>query len=217
MRARPFIGMTLALSAAVMTGTWAQVSRPSPLPVVPARQTIKDLKSAYQSETAAREKYAAYALQAREEGYRDVAALFRAASEAERIHARNYRAVLLKLGVSEAPGAEAGFYRRTPGLTAENLWDALTAESLERNYIYPEMIKRAASEGQREAVRCFTYALHAETQHVALYRWTLENLTASPRTIVYYVAPGCGATYANVPPPVCPLCGAPATRFERFE
>jgi rubrerythrin len=213
MRARLLVGMTLALSAAVMTGTWARAPMPSPLPVLPARQTIKDLKIAYKSETTAEAKYAAYALQAGEEGYRDVAALFRAASAAERIHARNYRAVLLKLGVEP----EAGFYRRTPGLTAENLWDALTAESFERDYIYPEMIKQATSEGQREAVRTFNYAIHAERQHVVLYRWALENLTSGPRAVAYYVAPGCGGTYANVPPPVCPLCGAPAARFERFE
>src|SRR5712691_1737369 len=107
------VGVTLAVSIALLSGTMGLARRQPPLPVLPARQTIADLKTAYKGATFAHAKYEDYVLKAQEEGYRDAAALFQAASEAERIHARNHRAVLLKLGVQP----EAGFYHRTPGST----------------------------------------------------------------------------------------------------
>ena len=101
MRVRLLLGATLALAGTGLAATMALESQLFP---ESASQTIEDLKIAYMGETTANAKYAAYALKAREEGYKDVAALFRAASEAERIHARKHRAVLMELGAHPAPG-----------------------------------------------------------------------------------------------------------------
>ena len=213
MIARLSVGVTLVLSAAVLTGTFALAGQLSPTPAPPASRTIEDLKTAYKGETTAHAKYAAYALKAQEEGYKGAATLFRAAAEAERIHAGNHRAVLVKLGVQPISGS----YRGMPGSTAENLRDAIKGESYERDSMYPEMIKHATAEGQTEAVRSLTYALNAERQHAALYRQALANLGRSGTPTVYYVAPTCGATYANAPPAYCPTCGIPGSRFKRFQ
>lgn len=212
MIARLSVGVTLALCAAVLTGTLTLAGQLSPKPVLPASRTIEDLKTAYKGETTAHAKYAAYALKAQEEGFKGAATLFRAAAEAERIHARNHRAVLVKLGVQPIPGV----YRGTPGSTAVNLRDAIKGESYERDTMYPEMIQHATAEGQPEAVRSLTYALNAETQHAMLYRQALANLRRGGPATVYYVAPTCGATYANAPPASCPTCGIPGSQFKRF-
>src|SRR5690242_19159279 len=103
---------------------------PATLAVAAPTRTIEDLKTAYLGETTARQKYAAYARQADQEGYKEVAALFRAASEAERIHARNHKAALATLGVTDP---QVGSYTQTPGTTRENLADAIRSETYERD------------------------------------------------------------------------------------
>lgn len=209
MIARLMGGSIVVLSMAVFVGTLAIARQQSP---APAGQTIEDLKTAYLGETTTRARYAAYAEKAQEEGHRNVAVLFRATAEAERVHARNHKAALLQLGVQP----RAGVYRGSPAGTAENLQDALQDEAYERDTMYPEMIRHATAEGQTEAIRSFTYAMNAERQHATLYRKALENLGRTPTHSIYFVCPTCGATFANVRPSPCPTCGTFASRFKLF-
>jgi rubrerythrin len=209
MIARLLGGSIVVLSMAVFAGTLAVARQQSP---VPAGQTIEDLKTAYGGETTTQARYAAYAEKAQEEGHRNVAVLFRATSEAERVHARNHKAVLLKSGVQPT----AGVYHGSPASTAENLQDALRGEAYERDTLYPEMIRHATAEGQTEAIRSFTYAINAERQHASLYRRALENLGRTPTYSIYFVCPTCGATYLNFRPSPCPTCGTLSSRFKLF-
>jgi rubrerythrin len=186
------------------TGNW-----PDTLPDI--RSTVGDLKIAYRSETVTRAKYAAFARRADSEEYKDVAQLFRAVAESERIHARNHAAVLNRLGVKPA----AGVYTKTPGTTGENLRDAVEGESRECDAMYPAMIQRAGAEEQADAVRSMLYALNAEKQHAALYEQALERLRPRPTGSAYHVCPTCGATYANAAPPTCPTCSMAGVRFQR--
>jgi rubrerythrin len=202
MQLKRFVNTTVSIGALVLLAT-AAFAAPS--------RTIADLKTAYVGETTAHEKYAAYARQADREGYLGVAALFRAASEAERIHARNHRAVLAKLGVSDL---RAGTYDQTPGTTRENLADAIQGETYERDTMYPAMLRHARAEGQPEAIRSLTFARNAERQHAALYAAALQDLNQMRSGAVFSVCPVCGATFKGAAPLACPTCGTDREKFE---
>jgi len=57
-------------------------------------KTEENLKTAFAGESQANRKYLAFAKKAAEEGYSQVAKLFRAAAEAETVHAHNHLKVL---------------------------------------------------------------------------------------------------------------------------
>jgi rubrerythrin len=196
------------ISTTLMT---AVLALPATLALAAPTQTIDDLKTAYLGETTARQKYAAYSRQADWEGYKEVAALFRATSEAERIHARNHKAALVKLGVTDPL---AGSYIETPGTTRENLADAIRGETYERDTMYPAMLQHAMAESQPEAVRSLTFARDAERQHAALYTTARRDLSQKRPGTVFSVCPVCGATFKGAAPLACPTCGTEREKFE---
>jgi len=53
-------------------------------------KTEKDLQDAFAGESQANRKYLAFAKKADQEGYKQIAKLFRAAAEAETVHAHNH-------------------------------------------------------------------------------------------------------------------------------
>ena len=57
----------------------------------PRRSTLDNLQAAFNGESNANARYLAFAKKADEEGYGQVASLFRAAARAEEIHAANAR------------------------------------------------------------------------------------------------------------------------------
>ena len=67
-------------------------------PVSETATTIDNLQTAFNGESNASARYLAFAKKADEEGYGEVASLFRAAAKAEEIHARNHAEVIEKLG-----------------------------------------------------------------------------------------------------------------------
>ncbi|MGC8668814.1 MAG: rubrerythrin family protein [Chthonomonadales bacterium] len=173
-------------------------------------RSVEDLKTAYKGETTAHSKYLAYAAKADAEGYAYVATLFRAASQAESIHARNHKRALAELGVRHpVPGKYTG----TPGTTAENLKDAIKGETYEKDTMYPKMIADAEAENAGGALQSFRYALAAEKQHAALYTAALTSLSSRPQNAVFYVCTVCGATFKDTAPAVCPVCGTPREKF----
>ena len=174
-------------------------------------RTIEDLKTAYMGETTACQKYAAYAREADHEGYKEAATLFRAASEAERVHARNHKAALAKLGVTDP---QPGSYTQTPGTIRENLADAIRGETYERDEMYPEMIRHAEAEKQAGAVRSMRFALDAERQHAALYTTALQEPAPKRAGTVFFVCPTCGATFKAAAPMACPTCGTNGEKFK---
>ncbi len=161
--------------------------------------TEKNLKEAFAGESQANRKYLAFAKKADEEGYPQVAKLFRAAAEAETIHALNH---LKELGEVKS--------------TKENLEAAINGESYEFQNMYPKMIEEAASEGKDSAVRSFHLANEVEKVHAALYRKALENLGQNPE-VEYYVCQVCGNTVEGEAPETCPICGAPKNMFKKVD
>jgi len=160
-------------------------------------KTEKNLMEAFAGESQANRKYLAFAKQAEKDGYQRVAGLFRAAAEAETIHAHAH-------------------FKTLGGIksTAENLKEAIAGETHEFKSMYPDMIKAAEAEGNSAAVRTFTYANEVEKVHAALYQNALENL-GKQETVDYYVCSVCGYTCENEPPDSCPVCKAKSRAFNK--
>jgi rubrerythrin len=158
-----------------------------------------NLLEAFAGESQANRKYLAYAKQAEKEGYPQVAKLFRAAAEAETIHAHSHLRTLGKISN-----------------TAENLKDAISGETHEFREMYPAMIDAARQEGNKAAERSFSLANEVEKVHADLYRKALENLN-SPYAVDYYVCSVCGYTVEGEPPDECPVCKARKKVFKKTD
>lgn len=153
-------------------------------------QTIDNLNAAIEGEANASHRYTLFARKADDEGYAQVAKLFRAAALAESIHQRNHEKVLRDLGVEpRSPKLEDV----KVGTTRENLEVPIKGESQEEGEMYPAMVKQARRDGVPEAVTSFTYALATEGEHARLFRDALAQLGHNPRTD-YYVGETSGDT-----------------------
>ena len=153
-------------------------------------QTIKNLNEAIEGEANASHRYTLFARRADEDGFAQVAKLFRAAALAESIHQRNHEKVLRDLGIEpKAPEVEDV----KVGTTRENLEVPIKGESNEKDEMYPEMVKQARREGVPAAVTSFTYALDTEAKHARLFRDALAQLGHN-RRVDYYVGETSGDT-----------------------
>jgi len=163
-------------------------------------QTEQNLLEAFAGESQANRKYLAFAKKADQEGYPQVANLFRAAAEAETVHAHAHLRVLK--GIKS---------------TAENLKEAIAGETHEFKSMYPAMIEAAQSEGEKAAERSFTFANEVEKVHADLYQKALDNLDNPEAVECYYVCAVCGYTCENESPETCPVCGANKKAFSRVD
>ncbi len=158
-----------------------------------------NLQTAFAGESQARNKYMAFAKKAEEEGFPQVARLFRAAAHAEFIHAQNH-------------------FRAMGGVqsTAENLKAAISGENYEVTSMYPPFVESAAAANDKRAQNSFRYALDVEKVHEQLYRKALESINQPAESFDYYVCPVCGYTHERGAPDSCPVCGAPGSKFEKI-
>lgn len=158
--------------------------------------TEENLKAAFAGESQANRKYLAYAAKADEEGYPGVAKLFRAAAEAETIHALAHLKVM---GVVKS--------------TAENLKDAIKGETYEFTEMYPGFISEAEAANNTAAKRTFNLANEAEKTHAEYYTKNLEALDKKAN-VDYYLCTVCGNLHEGSAPEKCSVCGAPASKFK---
>jgi len=160
-------------------------------------KTIDNLMAAFAGESQANRKYLAYARQAEAEGKLNAAKLFRAAADAETIHA------MKELELAGRVGS-----------TADNLKDAIEGETHEYKSMYPGFVKTAEAEDNRAAQRAFTFAMKAEEVHARLYTDALNNMDAAGE-VFYYLCPVCG-NIEFAPPEACPICGVPGSKFIKY-
>jgi rubrerythrin len=158
------------------------------------------LREAFAGESQANRKYLAFAKKADEEGYPQVARMFRAAAAAETVHAHNHLAALGAVGSTE-----------------DNLKDAVTGETHEFKNMYPAMIEDAKAENNADAQRSFYYANEVEKVHAALYQGLLDNLGKEQKEFSYWVCPVCGFTAEEHAPGKCPVCATPGDKFEEIK
>jgi rubrerythrin len=162
-------------------------------------KTEQNLKDAFAGESQANRKYLAFAKKAEQEGYPQVARLFRAAAEAETIHAHNHLRTLGGIGG-----------------TKENLEAAISGETFEFQKMYPGMIEDAKAEGHKAALSSFNYANEVEKIHAELYKKALDTLGKNAE-VDYYVCQVCGYTAEGEPPDECPVCKARKQAFKKVD
>ncbi len=175
-------------------------------------QTVANLKAAFEGESTASAKYAAYAKKAKKEGYSKVALLFEAASKSENIHATNHSAVLEQLG-EVTPKVTPKFEVNS---TKENLQDVIKGEGYEVSTMYPGFIKTSEEGKVTLATISFSYAYKTEQKHLALYKNALEQLNSGKENTLaslYFVCPTCGNTYDAKAPKRCGISMTPSERF----
>jgi rubrerythrin len=162
-------------------------------------KTEQNLRDAFAGESQANRKYLAFAKKAEQEGYAQVAKLFRAAAEAETIHAHNHLRTLGGIGG-----------------TKENLEAAISGETFEFQKMYPQMIEDAKAEGHKAALNSFNYANEVEKIHAELYRKALDTLGKNADTD-YFVCGVCGYTAEGEAPDECPVCKAKKQAFKKID
>lgn len=160
-------------------------------------KTLNNLMEAFAGEAQANRKYLAYSKKAEKDGKLNAAKLFKAASDAETIHALKHFEVAKKVGS-----------------TAENLVDAVAGETHEYRDMYPDFLKEAEREGNKAAAISFTFAMKAEEVHAKLYQEALEQLDAAEE-VFYYLCPVCGNIEKYVPER-CSICGIPGEKFIKY-
>ena len=154
------------------------------------KKTIDNLNAAIEGEANASHRYTVFAQKAEQEGYRQVAKLFRAAALAESTHQRNHEKVLRDLGAQpKRPVIE----EVVPGTTRQNLEVPIKGEANEADSMYPAFVDEARRENVPGAVKSFTYALDTEAEHEKLFKDALANLGHNPPTD-YYVGKVSGDT-----------------------
>ncbi len=161
-------------------------------------KTEQNLQAAFAGESQANRKYLAFAKKAEQDGLPQVARLFRAAAEAETVHAHAHLRVL--------GGVKT---------TSENLQAAVAGEAHEFEKMYPEFVATAEKESQRAALTSFRNAMAVEQVHHQLYSAALaavqagKDLPAAP----IYICPVCGHTVIGERPEKCPVCGTARDKY----
>jgi rubrerythrin len=161
-------------------------------------KTDENLKAAFAGESQANRLYLAFAQKAEEEGYTQAAKLFKAAAEAETIHALNHVRITGQVKS-----------------TLDNLGTAVSGETFEFKKMYPEYISTARQEGNKQASWSFDVASKVEQVHAKLYQKAIDALKSKKQLekVDYYVCGVCGNTVEGTPPDRCPICGSPKEKF----
>jgi rubrerythrin len=159
--------------------------------------TESNLKEAFAGESQANRKYLAFAKKAEQEGFGNIARLFRTAAEAETIHAFGH--------LNSLDGVKS---------TADNLRAAIEGETYEYTEMYPPMLDIAQKENHK-AKRMFGFAVKAEAVHAQLYKAALEAVAQGKdlAETKFYLCPVCGHIELGNPPDACPICGVKGDKY----
>ncbi len=171
------------------------------LTIVVRMSTLENTKEAFAGESQANRKYLAFSEKAAAEGFNSVATLYKAASEAEAIHAKKLLKVLAAVDSTE-----------------KNLEASIAGETHEFTKMYPDFVKLAESEGKSDAVLAFTYAMKAEQVHASLYSKALAAVKSGKdmgREKIF-LCPVCGNIEIAKPPEKCPICGVFGKQFREI-
>jgi rubrerythrin len=163
-------------------------------------KTEKNLQEAFAGESQANRRYLFFADKAEKEGHSQVAKLFRAAAEAETVHARNH--------FNAMDGV---------GSTRDNLLAGAVGEHYEFTRMYPPFIEQAELENNKRAQLTFEYANAVEQIHHGYFEAALKVFEAGQtlKDEPYFVCPVCGNTVASEAPAKCPICSTSGSEFKR--
>ena len=165
-------------------------------------KTDENLKKAFAGESQANRRYLAFAKKSEGEGFKQIAKLFRAAADAETVHAMNHLRVMKGVRI-----------------TKDNLQEAISGETHEFTEMYPEMIKHAEEEGNETGKTTFSQANEVEKIHAELYKKALEDVETGKdmEANEIHVCQVCGNTFVGETPDTCPICGVKKDMFKKIE
>ena len=165
-------------------------------------KTERNLQEAFAGESQANQRYTFFAEKAEKEGHTQIARLFRAAAEAETVHARNH------FNAMDAVGS-----------TKDNLLAGATGEHYEFTRMYPPFIEEAEIERNQRAQVSFEYANEVEQIHHRYFEDALKAFNAGEqlKDEVYFVCQVCGNTFAGEAPEKCPICSVTRDKFKRVD
>ncbi len=157
-----------------------------------ADQSTKNLKEAFAGESQANRRYLAFAKKAEEDGFPNIARLFRTVAESETIHALNH---LTAMGGIQS--------------TVENVEEAWQGEKDESTGMYPMFIDQARRDANNDALNSFFWANEAEKVHGEFYERALEAVKGGEDLELkdLHNCSLCGYTVEGEPPEKCPACG----------
>lgn len=165
-------------------------------------QTEKNLITAFEGESGARNKYTFFASVAKKEGFEQIAALFLKTAENEKEHA--------KMWFKELNGI---------GDTSANLQAAAEGENYEWTDMYDGFAKTAEDEGFPELAEKFRMVGAIEKHHEERYRALLKNVETAAvferSEVKVWECRNCGHIVVGTKAPeVCPVCAHPQSYFE---
>jgi rubrerythrin len=157
------------------------------------------LNKAYAGEAKAALRLKVYAQKAEDEGYTQMAKLFRVIAFSEEIH-----------------GARALRVLREIKGTEENLAASFESEKKVAEVAYDQFVKLAEETGNKEAALHFSQSKDVEETHAKLYKEAMAHFMEERET-TYYVCKVCGYVADGVLPDECPVCGAKKEQFVPFD
>ena len=165
-------------------------------------RTEKNLLTAFEGESQARNKYTYFASVAKKEGYEQIASIFEQTANNEKEHAKMW---YKELGLI--------------GNTAENLRTASEGENFEWTDMYVGFTKTAEEEGFVELAKKFRAVADIEKRHEERYRALLKNVETKQvfekSEIKVWECRNCGhIVVGKAAPQVCPVCNHPQSYFE---
>jgi len=185
-------------------------------------RSIAVLKEAFVLEMVATRNYVGYSRKALSESYPNIAYLFIAFSESEKIHADNYRKTLLLLGETpEIPTAGIDISN-----TKDNLQKAAENERAKITHFYPEFIKRLQPEAHDSSVVSCMYSWRSHKQHEAeinkILKYSERYFGHVAKKIEgmdlhYFVCNNCGSTLSKPPEIPCTICNYPMKYYRNID
>jgi rubrerythrin len=166
------------------------------------KQKTKDnVYKAFIGEAKAYFRLLAYAEKAEEEEVPQIALLFRAIAEAERVHATRQLNLIRDLIVKD---------------TDTNLEKSFQREKSVSENEYPGFLKDAEEEGETAAALAFSHARDAEGFHAKLYERAIYHVIKD-EVKSYHVCQVCGYVTEKKIPDKCPICGASKDKFKTID
>lgn len=177
--------------------------------------TAANLRSAHGGESMAHMRYKVWGAKAKEDGFENVARLFKAIAYAEEVHAANHFRELREIPGDFLVASMAGF-----GLdsTSENLQGAIDGENFEIEQMYPAYIAVAKEQKEAGGLRSFHYAVEAEKIHAVMFSKAKEAVDNNKDLDLgdVQICSVCGYTVEGDAPERCPICGEPHSQFVAF-
>ena len=157
------------------------------------------LQQAYVGEAKAALRLKVYAQKAEDEGFKQIAHLFRVIAFSEEIHGARALRVLKEIKTTE-----------------ENLSASFESEKNVAEIAYDHFVKMAEQVGDKPSLLHFSQSRDVEETHAKLYKQAMNHFMEERET-VYHVCKVCGYVADGVLPDECPVCGAKKDQFTTFD